>query len=217
MGVPNAGNNSNGIIGDAITYVGDQNYDTFGDIAVAETNPNGSNVTIHIYSGITGQPINSFLLTGVGGSDQTVSLDNAGDADGDGLDDLLIGQSTSSETGYGSAMVMTRLATQPTYLLNFVGEVGSRFGFAVATVDDLNGDGHQDYLVGAPNESLSQVEKKHEGAVYIFSGAASNTLLTKKTGPEGSEYGYTVTALKDWNGDGRGDFAVGAPNYPYGS
>ncbi len=214
--LPGDGNNSNGLIGGAVAYVGDQNHDTFGDIAVAETDSTGGNITIHIYSGITGQPLNSFQLPGLGYPDQQVSLANAGDADNDGLDDLLIGQSTPLAGAYGSVTVMSRLTTQPTYLRDYVGEAGSRFGFSVAAVDDLNGDGVRDYLIGAPNESTSNAGL-HDGALYIYSGAASNSLLTKKYGAAGSEYGYSVVPLKDWNGDGRADFAVGAPGYPFGS
>ncbi|MET0028728.1 MAG: S8 family serine peptidase [Candidatus Thiodiazotropha sp.] len=209
-------NYSNGTLGGAVAYVGDQNHDTFGDIAVAETDSSGGTITIHIYSGITGQVIHSFLLPGLGYPDQRVSLANAGDADNDGLDDLLIGQSTSVAGGYGSVTVMGKLTTQPTYLRDYVGEAGSRFGYSVAAVDDLNGDGVRDYLIGAPNESTTNAGL-HDGALYIYSGAASNSLLTKKYGAAGSEYGYSVVPLKDWNGDGRADFAVGAPNYPFGS
>ncbi|MET0067571.1 MAG: S8 family serine peptidase [Candidatus Thiodiazotropha sp.] len=210
------GNFSNGLIGGSVAYVGDQDNDTFGDIAVAETDSSGGNVTIHVYSGITGQSINSFQLPGLGYPDQRVSMANAGDVDNDGLDDLLIGQSTSSTNGYGNVSVMTRIATQPAYFRNYVGEAGSRFGFSVAASDDLNGDGVPDYLIGAPSESANS-NTQHEGALYIYSGAASNSLLTKKYGVAGSEYGYSVVPLEDWNGDGRGDFAVGAPGYPFGS
>ncbi|XP_074080346.1 integrin alpha-3 isoform X2 [Macrotis lagotis] len=90
-------------------------------------------------------------------------------------------------------------------------QVGAYFGSAIA-LTDLNNDGWQDLLVGAPY----YFERKEEigGAVYIFmnQGGAFPTLPSQHLhGPTDSTFGFSVASLGDINQDGFQDFAVGAP------
>ncbi|XP_069572345.1 integrin alpha-3-like isoform X2 [Brachyistius frenatus] len=96
-------------------------------------------------------------------------------------------------------------------------QMGSYFGNAVATAD-LNNDGWNDLLVGAPFFFHRQQEVG--GAVYVYMNAGgrfdsrpSVVLL----GPAGSAFGMAVTAAGDLNQDGFQDFAVGAPFHETGS
>ncbi|NWS76361.1 ITA3 protein, partial [Crotophaga sulcirostris] len=90
-------------------------------------------------------------------------------------------------------------------------QVGSYFGSAIALAD-LNNDGWQDLVVGAPY----YFERKEEvgGAVYVYMNEGGvfqphhNLVLT---GPSYSAFGFAVASIGDVNQDGFQDIAVGAP------
>ncbi|XP_027728643.1 integrin alpha-3 isoform X1 [Vombatus ursinus] len=90
-------------------------------------------------------------------------------------------------------------------------QVGAYFGSAIA-LTDLNNDGWQDLLVGAPY----YFERKEEigGAVYIFMNQGGIFPIHPSQhlhGPNGSNFGFSVASLGDINQDGFQDVAVGAP------
>jgi hypothetical protein len=99
------------------------------------------------------------------------------------------------------------------------GGVGSEFGFSISNSNDLNFDGFDDIIVGAPKNGGDT------GAVYVFYGSGS--LLTSLsildsdvsmygTSP-GDMFGYSIDASTDMNMDGFPDLAIGAPNYDNGA
>lgn len=84
------------------------------------------------------------------------------------------------------------------------------FGAAVSGIPDVNGDGFDDVIVGAPGETVSG--NANSGRVYIFSGA-TGLLIRTHTSPNGAangRFGGSVSGIADINGDGRGDYIVGA-------
>ncbi|XP_040856534.1 integrin alpha-3 isoform X1 [Ochotona curzoniae] len=91
-------------------------------------------------------------------------------------------------------------------------QVGAYFGSAIALAD-LNNDGWQDLLVGAPY----YFERKEEigGAVYVFMNQAGTSFSAQPSlllhGPSRSAFGFSVASIGDINQDGFQDIAVGAP------
>ncbi|XP_055983003.1 integrin alpha-3 [Sorex fumeus] len=91
-------------------------------------------------------------------------------------------------------------------------QVGAYFGSALALAD-LNNDGWQDLLVGAPY----YFERKEEvgGAVYVFMNQAGTSFPAQPSlllhGPSRSAFGFSVASIGDINQDGFQDIAVGAP------
>lgn len=91
-------------------------------------------------------------------------------------------------------------------------QVGAYFGSAIALAD-LNNDGWQDLLVGAPY----YFERKEEvgGAVYVFMNQAGTSFPDQPSlllhGPSRSAFGISVASIGDINQDGFQDIAVGAP------
>lgn len=84
------------------------------------------------------------------------------------------------------------------------------FGNSVSEVEDLNGDGRSELLIGAPGDNTGGAGA---GAVYFRFGNANLTVAADRvwTGEPGEKFGYTVARIGDVNDDGRDDWAVGAP------
>ena len=158
-----------------------------------------------------GEYIGEASFDGVG-----VSLDGAGDVDGDGLDDVLVGAYSNDAGGaayvlYGPAAGSFDLADADAKL---VGEVAlDAAGRSVAGAGDVDGDGQDDVLVGADGESTGGEDA---GAVYLVYGPVAGTLDlanadVKLTGEaEGDGAGFRVGGAGDVDGDGLDDVLVGA-------
>ncbi len=132
-----------------------------------------------------------------------------GDLDGDGYGDVLAGvpgeyvnwpPSPPSSTGAGylysgrTGKVLLRIVS-PRQVR------GGEFGYAVATLPDINGDESWDLIIGA----------YLEGAADCFSGADGNLLYTlRASNPLSRGFGKAVCALADISGDSIHDIAVGA-------
>jgi FG-GAP repeat/FG-GAP-like repeat len=141
-----------------------------------------------------------------------------GDVNGDGYDDLILGEAESNN-GYGAAFLYygsaTGLSASYGWEATSVDE-GSWFGRAV-TSGDFDNDGYDDLVVGAFKHDWDQT---NEGLVFAYYGSAAGPSLTHnwlgEVDQEGSGLGYTLFAGGDVNGDGYEDLAIGAPWFDNG-
>ncbi|MFN7698633.1 MAG: hypothetical protein ACK5U8_12100 [Deltaproteobacteria bacterium] len=212
--------------GESVAGAGDLNGDGYADLVVGayETTPVGlgeSGAASVFHGSVTGLGATP-TITLVGGVDEAFlgcSVASAGDVNGDGFSDLVIGASTSTVGGlrhagiasvfHGSATGIARDASQRL--------VGSRanawFGDNVAGAGDVNGDGYSDLIVTAASAVLPG--EMAFGSVSVFHGSRAGTVATAATVLDETSRveGWvpsSVSSAGDLDGDGFGDIAVGA-------
>jgi hypothetical protein len=148
------------------------------------------------------------------------SVCTAGDVDGDGRADLLIGAPNEHVSGtYAGAVYLFHGAVRGEYSLSEAdgkrtgSNSGDLFGFSVAGGGDLNGDGYDDILVGAPEQDQGGGAS---GAVYIFYGpwdgqgdtSAADALLVGENNDD--QAGSSVAIAGDLDDNGQVDALIGA-------
>lgn len=147
------------------------------------------------------------------------SVDSAGDVNGDGYFDIIVG--APKFTNVGSAHLfynsITGIETTASWKeSNDQSEAG--FGAAVAGIGDVNRDGFDDVLVGAPNTKIMiDALPQSVGCVYLYLGStdglATSPAWTRCADQPGGKFGASVAAAGDTNQDGYDDFLVGMPFY----
>lgn len=155
------------------------------------------------------------------------AVTRAGDVNGDGYDDLLISAPLNDENGSNRGQVYLILGTAETLsldqniesaaLASFIGEVNEdQFGHSIAGLGDVNGDGYDDFMIGAPYNDEGGTSA---GKAYLFLGKHGNWQMDTATTAanfhfvgesSGDKFGISVAAAGDVNGDGLKDFLIGA-------
>jgi hypothetical protein len=153
------------------------------------------------------------------GSELGYSVDSAGDVNGDGYDDVLIGVPRYDDGVYreGAAFVYhgsaEGLALEPDWVAGST-QTAARFGNSVSSAGDVNDDGYDDMIVGAYRYNNGEPE---EGAVFLYLGSESGLAITHtwsiESDQSGAMLGFAVGDAGDVNGDGFGDVIVGARWY----
>jgi hypothetical protein len=198
-----------GLLGHSVSGAGDTDDDGYDDLVVGA--PYISILAayageVYVYSGRTGD-----LMTSLPGQTPYAefgsSVSGAGDVDGDGHDDLIVGAYNSNVGGPGRADVFS--GRTGGRLFTFTGEAGfDFFGWSVSGVGDANDDGYADLIVGAYGNDAGG---ERAGRAYVYSGCTA-LLLEVFTGEAARDYlGWSVSGAGDVNNDGYADLIAGAP------
>ena len=224
------GGAQNDALGWSVSGAGDVNGDGYGDVIVGAPYYTSGSRTLqfagaaYIHHGSTSgvSASASSTLTGGGAYDYFgYSVSGAGDVNGDGYDDVVVGAyHYASFTGrayvhHGSSSgVLTRASVILTG-----SAANDQFGYAVSGAGDVNHDGYDDVIIGAPyrtNGSLSEA-----GAAYIHHGSTSGVAESASSmltgGAAYAYFGTSVSGAGDANGDSYDEVIVGAPGYGSGS
>jgi hypothetical protein len=208
-----------GQFGISVANAGDVNGDGYADVIVGAFTTMNNTGRTYVYLG-SGSGISSSqrpaALTGSGGAggDFGISVASAGDVNGDGYADVIVGAFTPT-TSAGRAYIYLGgasgvSASQQPVVLTIADGSSSYFGFSAASAGDVNGDGYADVIVGAFT-TMNNV-----GRAYVYLGGGSGISPFQQpialTGPDGAggEFGISVASAGDVNGDGYGDLVVGA-------
>ncbi len=237
----------------SVSSAGDVNGDGYDDLIIGArwADPNGDSragETYVVYGGAsapgTGGVLdlgaldgtNGFILTGIDEYDVSgFSVSSAGDVNGDGYDDLIIGANRADpggDSGAGETYIIYGGASAPGtdgmldlsslngtngFILNGI-DVRDYSGFSVSSAGDVNGDGYDDLIIGAPGGGLA-------GETYVVYGGTSapgtdgvldlsslnGTNGFTLTGIDRGDYsGRSVSSAGDVNGDGYDDLIIGA-------
>ncbi len=134
-------------------------------------------------------------------------VSGAGDVNGDGFADVIVGVPDELNSGVGSARVIS--GSDGGVLYEFVGDAaGDLFGFTVSGAGDVNGDGVPDLLASAPTKDNSSPPY---GSARVFSGSDGSVLHTFVGDPTTDFFGRSASGAGDVNGDGFADLIVGIP------
>ncbi len=150
-------------------------------------------------------------FTGVGSATMFgFPIVEAGDLNGDGVPDFLVGEREHSSPPLDRAGAVWAVSGADCSLLfGLFGNVDlERFGTWIETAH-LNADGVPDILVGSPDRETAP--GVWEGRVSAFDGASLLALWHREGDESGADMGYRIATLGDLNGDGAEDLAVSAP------
>src|SRR5215510_7106403 len=254
-GTPNSfisieGGEAAGVVGDrsgySIAALGDVNGDGFDDVLISSPHAAGdgrwwSGVSYVVYGNASGTNIDlanfnaseGFRIIGSQYESIGQSVSAAGDVNGDGRMDFLIGVSNAGSDGnwlagatyliYGSdsGADVDLASLSPSQGVRLDGEFETHSGFSVSAAGDVNGDGLADIIIGAPSP-FSFPGQGGGSAFVVFgkTGGLSNMDLANLEPGDGfringaavgDQVGYSVSSAGDFNGDGYGDLIIGAP------
>ncbi len=236
----------------SVASAGDVNGDGYDDVIIgartADSNGSDAGASYVVFGKASGfsadlelsalNGANGFKISGVAALDISgCSVASAGDINGDGYDDLIIGAfgadphgSSSGASyvvfgkalGYAANLNLSSLNGTNGFMIS--GEIaGDQSGGAVASAGDVNGDGYADLIIGAEYaDPIGAPPGTDSGASYVVFGKASgfgaNLDLSTLDGSNGFQIngnfgdrsGKNVASAGDINGDGYDDLIIGA-------
>ena len=203
-------------LGESIAPAGDVNNDGFADfVAGAPLNDqNGVSAGMaRVWSGRDGAALYTWF------GDQAgdwfgAAVDNAGDVNNDGRSDVIVGApfgKGTSTSNIGEARIFSGLNGSVIRTHNSPQGV-SVLGQTVSGAGDVNQDGWDDVIIGAPQAGYSATDS---GRAWVFSGKTGAVLYTWDGVGHGSYFAQCVDGGNDVNNDGWPDLVVGTPFHDY--
>jgi hypothetical protein len=194
----------------SLSGAGDVNGDGYADVMVGVPRYDDSVGRAYVYLGSESGVVTATPTILSGGADSVFfggGLSGAGDVNGDGYADVIVGAYGYDDDYPGRAFVYAGSARglATTAETTLVGEWDASFGYAVADAGDVNGDGYGDVIVGA------DASRGYEGAAYVYLGYGDadgdGVAATVDCDDTDASVGPASTRYVDADGDGHGGAA----------
>ena len=196
-------------LGWSVSSAGDVNNDGYTDVIIGA--PLSDTVGInsglaYVISGKTGDSL--YIFSGKSEIDAFgISVSSAGDVNNDGYGDLLVGATNDwLATATGRAVIFSGKNGDTLHVFNTEGAYDF-FGSSVSSAGDVNKDGYDDVIIGAPTNDGTG---RKAGRVYVFSGKTGDTLYLFSGKTAHDRLGQSVASAGDVNNDGFADLIFGA-------
>lgn len=199
------------LFGTSVCGLADLDGDGRADLAVgahAESTNGAAAGVAYVFSGSTGALL--FSVRGAHAGDQLgFALADAGDLDGDGIDDLLVGARGDDGNGTNAGAALLISGQTGLEIRRFEGSSAhDLFGSALCSLGDLDGDNLPELAIGA---RWNDAGGESAGSVHVFRGSDGGALYQLTGAKAGELFGSSVACAGDLNGDGLNDLLVGSP------
>ena len=202
-----------GWLGYSVSGAGDVNADGFADVIVGAINDSPGGIanagSAYVYSGLDASIL--FQFDGVAVDDAIGdAISDAGDVNGDGFADVIVGAPWQDPGGLhsaGSAFVYS--GADGSLLYQWDGTIADEeFGYSVSGAQDVNGDGYDDLIVGAAR--FNPGGRPNAGSAFVFSGVDGSLIHRLDGEAQDDSFGWSVSDTGDVDGDGFADIFIGA-------
>ena len=202
--------------GSSVATAGDVNGDGYSDVVVGA--PASGNGRASLYLGSAGGLSTSPAWTAFGvnpGDLFGTSVASAGDVNGDGYSDVVVGATFYDGRGRVYVYLGSPAGLEAVHAWQTPqDESNSSLGNSVASAGDVNGDGYSDIVVAAYTHDAAAGAGADRGRAYVYLGAAGGLATSASWSASGDQngaaYGHCVASAGDVDGDGSADIIVGA-------